>query len=220
MIYAPHTLELKLTLDTKEFENLKDRAYCNAKGNNYRVHPDKKNKNIHVDHALEDEGILIKYHDDKYKKKIKLRVNPTELLGGDDAKKLWKPNKDNIYKLLHKLEKIIDSYFDSEYNLNDLKLSRIDFTVNIELGDNNLVTAYIKVLQKIGKVKLFSPKFDKNEKADDDFNDAESFDLEGNSNGVEFAVYDKNAQLINKKDKRRAVGILRIEVRKTIKSSS
>jgi hypothetical protein len=179
------------------------------------VHRDKKNKNVHIDHALKDKGITIKYCDDMYKKKVKLIVNPTVLLGGDDVKKLWKPNKDNTYKLLKKLDKYIDDYFYSEFNINDFKLARIDFTINISLRDNNVVAAYIKVLQKIGKVKLFSPRFDNNDRADDDFNEADSFDLEGNSNGVGFAVYGKDSQLISKKDKRRAVGILRIEVRLT-----
>ena len=215
MIFAPHTLELRLTLDTKKFKNLKDKAYKNAKGKNYRVHPDKKNRNIHVDHALKDKGITIKYQDDRYKKKIRLIVNPTEVLGGDDVKKLWRPNKDNIYKLLRKLDKYIDDYFESKYKMNDFRLARIDFTINIDVGDKKTVTAYIKILQKIGKVKLFSPKFNREEKANEAFNDADSFDLEGNSNDIGFSIYDKAAQLRHKKDERHtlATGILRIEVR-------
>jgi hypothetical protein len=128
------------------------------------------------------------------------------VLGGNDVKKLWKPNSDNISKLLCKLEKYIYCYFDSKYELNDFKLTRIDFTVNIDVGDRKNVSAYIKVLRNIGKVKGFAPKYDKD---DDRINHDLSFDLEGNSNGVEFTAYDKEAV----SERKEANGILRVEVR-------
>lgn len=201
MIYSTHTFELTLIVDTDNFYEWKDKAYKKAKGN-HRVF---KMDDVHYDHALKDKGITIEYHDNTFKKKVKLIVNPTKVLGGDDVKKLWKPNNDNISKLLRKLKEYIDSYFASKYKLNDFKLTRIDFTVNINVGDKN-VSTYIKVLRNIGKVKGFSPKYDKsNKKINPDF----SFDLEGNSNGVEFTAYDKEAE-----SKRKAAkGILRVEVR-------
>lgn len=128
------------------------------------------------------------------------------MLGGDDVKKLWKPNHDNIAKLLRKLKEYIDSYFNSKYKLNDFKLTRIDFTVNINVGDRKNVSAYIKVLRNIGKVKGFKPKYGKD---DDKINPDLSFDLEGNSNGVEFTAYDKEAV----SERKAAKGILRVEVR-------
>ncbi len=202
MIYSTHTFELSLIISTDNFYKWKDKAFKKAK-DNYRVYYDKDD--ICHDEAFKDEGVKIEYHKNKYKKKVKLIINPTELLGGDDVKKLWKPNNDNIRKLLRKLKEYIDRYFDSKYKLNDFKLTRIDFTVNINVGDKN-VSAYIKVLRNIGKVKGFSPKYDKSNKK---INSDLSFDLEGNSNGVEFTAYDKETQ-----SKRKAAkGILRVEVR-------
>lgn len=202
MIYSTHTFELSLIISTDNFYKWKDKAFKKAK-DNYRVYYDKDD--ICHDEAFKDEGVKIEYHKNKYKKKVKLIINPTELLGGDDVKKLWKPNNDNIRKLLRKLKEYIDRYFDSKYKLNDFKLTRIDFTVNINVGDKN-VSAYIKVLRNIGKVKGFSPKYDKSNKK---INPDLSFDLEGNSNGVEFTAYDKETQ-----SKRKAAkGILRVEVR-------
>ena len=204
MIYAPHTFEITLNLDTNKFYKLKDEAYSKSKGKHQTFH---KN-NIIFDHALADYGIKIKYHDCTYKKKIKFIVNPSKTLGGDDVKKLWKPNKDNVSKLLGKLKKHIDDYFDSKYELNDFNLTRIDFTVNIDVGDRKIVSAYIKALRNIGKVKGFAPKYSKN---DDEINKDHSFDLEGISNGVEFTAYDKEAV----SDQKEAKGILRVEVRLT-----
>jgi|GEM_PF-840572 len=206
MIYAPHTFELTLIIDSNKFNKLKNKAYKNAK-NSHRMYPDKKRIGVHNDSALKDKGITkIEYHDGTYKKKIKFIVNPTKVLGGDDVKKLWKPNEDNISKLLHKLEKYIKSYFNSKYKLNDFTLTRIDFTVNINVGDSKSVTAYIRVLRNIGKVKGFAPKYgNDNIGIDKDL----SFDLEGNSNGVEFTAYDKEAE----SNRKEAKGILRVEVR-------
>ena len=205
MIYSSHTLELTLIVDTDNFYEWKDKAYKKARGS-YIVF---KIDDVHYDKALKDKGITIEYHDNTFKKKIKFIVNPTRLLGGNDIKKLWKPNNDNISKLLRKLKECIDSYFDSEYKLNDFKLTRMDFTVNINVGDKKSVSAYIKVLHNIGKVKGFKPKYDKNDKKSKKINHDLSFDLEGNSNGVEFTAYDKEEQSKQKEAK----GILRVEVR-------
>jgi hypothetical protein len=204
MIYSPHTFEITLNLDTNKFLELKNKAYYKAKKKNplYLIN------NIYYDHALKDHGIRIYYHDCNYKKKIKFIVNPTTMLGGNDIIKLWKPNVDYISKLLRKLNKHIEDYFDSKYCLNDFKLTRIDFTVNIDVGDKENVYAYIKALHNIGKVKGFAPKYGK---YDDRIDPDRSFDLEGNSNGVEFAAYDKEAQ----SEQKEAKGILRIEVRLT-----
>ena len=202
MIYSIHTFELTLILDTKKFRKQLDNAYKKSK-NNHRLFP---KDNIFNDHALADEGIKIEYHDKVFKKKIKFIVNPTSVLGGNDIKKLWKPNDDKISKLLCKLEEYIDDYFDSKYELNDFKLTRIDFTVNIDVRDSENVSAYIKVLRNIGKVKGFAPKYNKN---DERINTDLSFDLEGNSSGVEFSAYDKEAVAKRKEGKR----IMRVEVR-------
>ena len=203
MIYSPHTFELSLIISTDNFYKWKNKAFENAEGN-HRVYYSQKD--VICDNALKDKGVKIEYHDNTFKKKIKFIVNPTKLLGGNDIKKLWKPNNDNISKLLRKLKEYIDSYFDSQYKLNDFKMTRIDFTVNINVGDREKVSSYIQVLHNIGKVKGFKPKYDKKDKK---INHDLSFDLDGNSNGVEFTAYDKEAV----SERKEAKGILRVEVR-------
>ena len=218
MTFAPHTLELTLTPDTKKFNKLLSGAYKKAKEEHklYEV------KNVHYDHAISTTGVKIEYHDGTYKKKIKFIVNPSRLLGGDDLK-LWKPSKDNIEKFLRELNEHIENYFDDTYGLDDFQLTRIDFTVNINVKSRKAVSAYIKVLHKLGKVKGFSSKFTKQGCEDYNINQDHSFDLAGNSNGIEFTAYDKEAELSKKKEKsgrkgaesekKKAKGILRIEVR-------
>lgn len=202
MIYAPHTFEISLIIHTNKFNKLQSRAYKKAESK-HRVY---NINGICYDEAFAKQGIKIEYHNNTYKKKIKFIVNPTRLLGGNDMKNLWKPHSENISELLCQIEEYIEEYFDSKYELNDFKLTRIDFTVNIDVGDRKKVSAYIKVLHNIGKVKGFAPKYDKN---DDRIDPDLSFDLEGKSNGIEFTAYDKEAE----SNKEYAKGILRMEVR-------
>jgi len=209
MNYSIHTLELTQVLEKAIYEKCIKRAYTKAKGS-HRVF---EKKDVIFDGALASQGIKVEYHRGKYKRKVKLIVNPTKVLGSNDLR-LWAPNKKSISKLIRKLESHIDDYFDNDYTLNDFQLTRIDFTVNIDVGNRKKVSAYIKVLRKLGKIKGFSPKYGK---SDSHIDEDLSFDLEGNSNGVDFTAYDKEEQLNQKnadsKLIKQAKGILRLEVR-------
>ncbi|MDR1753835.1 MAG: hypothetical protein LBR74_02875 [Eubacterium sp.] len=206
MTFSVHTFELRLTPSTDEFSKLLKRAFEKSKGKHRLGKSNRHNgDDVRVDNALMEEGIKIEYHYDHYKKKVKFIVNPSRVLGGDDLK-LWKPHDQNLREFIKELRDHIDDYFDSMYSLDDFELKRIDFTINIDVGSKENVTAYIKALQSIGRVKGFSPKYIKTDKH---INRDQSFDLEGNSNGIEFTIYDKVAEC----EREKAAGILRVEVR-------
>lgn len=217
MVCSIHTLELTLFQKKERFDGSISEAFEKAKEKKHRVY---EKDNVYYDNYFAKKGIYIELHGDFYKKKnytkkVKFIVNPSVLLGGDDLN-LWKPNKSNISELLEKLETCIDIYFDSEYELKDFILTRVDFTVNIQVGSKKNVSAYIEILHKLGKVKGFSQKYDDNE--NNWYDKKLGFDLEGNSNGIDFSAYDKQGAIENKKDFNRieaAKGILRIEVRLT-----
>lgn len=211
-----HTLELTLETNSKEFNKLLSRAYELAREYRHRLGKSTKHtsNDVRVDAFLASSGITIEYHKCEFRKIIRLRINPSEILGGNDLK-LWKPSNSNINKLIAKLEIHIDRYFDSEYELNDFTLTRVEFTANINVGKAN-VPAYINLMHKIGKVKKFSPKYSKTDYSIGKIDKEHSFDLEGNSNDIDFTIYDKEADL-RKKNKdnksKKAKGVLRIEVR-------
>jgi hypothetical protein len=114
-----------------------------------------------------------------------LIVHPNSVIGNDGLSKLWKLSTSNISRLLDNLNKLIDSYFQSEFDLSDFRLNRIDFAVDIEVKNGNSVSDYIKVLHNIGRVKCFSPINYKHNRIKKD----DCFALEGNTNGVEFWAY-------------------------------
>jgi len=209
-----HTFELTKEVDTNEYQQQRNKVKDKKKYNN----------ELARDFSFVKEGMTVWYHQTKYKKKIKLIINPSRLLGGDDLISLWKPKKKNIIELLDGIDEFITQYFGSKYELNDFTLTRIDFTKNIRLENGNEVSAYIKALYNIRKVKGFSPKYNKN---DEWYNKDWSFDLEGNSSGIAFTAYDKHAEIEegmkNQEYKRKelearleyAKGLLRLETKLT-----
>ena len=211
-----HTFELTLETNAKSFNSLLSSAYRMAKKDKHRIgHSTRHTSNdVRVDDALASKGIMVEYHNREFRKTIRLRVNPSEVLGGSDLK-LWKPSTHNVEELIERLNEHIDDYFDSSYTLNDLILSRVELTVNLDVGKKN-VPAYISLMHKIGKVIGFSAKYSKSDYAAGGIHKEHSFDLESKTNGIAFTLYDKEADLRSKGKKekaKKAEGILRAEVR-------
>ena len=90
MVYSIHTFELTRSIEHKMFQKLKNAAYKNSKGR-HRMYQDKKRTDVYIDSALAGDGIKIEYHDGVYKKTIKLIINPTKVLGGNDIKNFGNP---------------------------------------------------------------------------------------------------------------------------------
>lgn len=210
-----HTFELTMETNQKNFKYLLSCAFQKAK-KHHRVGRSTKftSSDVRIDDALASKGITIEYHNYEFRKMIKLCINPSIVLGGDDLK-IWKPSINHIDELLELLNNHIDEYFDSNYEINDFLLTRIDFTANLDVGKKN-VPAYIQLMHKLGKVKKFSAKYSKSDYSSGKIDKATSFDLKGKTNGIEFSVYDKEADLRSKGklDKaKKALGILRVEIR-------
>ena len=141
---------------------------------------------------------------------MRIIVNSRLLLGAD---------KIDSDKIIRKLDKYISRYFDSEYRLDDFTLSGMALATDIGVSNRENVASYLKVLHRIGKVKGFSPIYF------DCFDDNTSFCLDGNSNGIQFLIYDLESLLrsqIGRTDvgrkKLKAIaaetqGVLRAEVR-------
>lgn len=195
------TFELSMTLDTDHFQ----RIFTTKVG--YL----KEHDNEYVDPSLAEKGITVIYRDSRYKKRIRLLVN-TSLVVADSS---------NTDKLIRKLGKRIDEYFDHKYGLDDFTLSGVTLTLDINVGSRTNVSDYLKVLQRIGKVKGFSPV------EYECFDSKASFCLSGKSNDTDFLLYDLEAatvgQLRNADAGRKQLqaasmqtkGILRAEVKLT-----
>lgn len=164
------TFELSMTLDTDHFQ----RIFTTKVG--YLKELD----NEYVDPSLAEKGITVIYRDSRYKKRIRLLVN-TSLVVADSS---------NTDKLIRKLGKRIDEYFDHKYGLDDFTLSGVTLTLDINVGSRTNVSNYLKVLQRIGKVKGFSPV------EYECFDSKASFCLSGKSNNTDFLLYDLEAATV------------------------
>lgn len=204
-MYINQIFELHMTFDNDKFQKVLNRAYSKADYLN-------ENGKEYIDRSLESKGIVVTYRDSQYKKKVKLIVNSRLILECD------KPDPDKIDR---KLEKRIGDYFDHKYQIEDFTLSGIILSKDIDVHNRENVLAYLKVLQRIGRVKGFSPS------SYECFDDIDNFCLDGNSNGIDFLLYDLESYVEKRHGEARAgrkklkwllkesEGILRVEVRLT-----
>ena len=204
-MYINQIFELSMVLDHERFHQV----FKNVHSKDGYM---EKKEEEYIDRSLEEKGITVIYRDSQYKKKIKLIVNTGHLLGNGE------PDPD---KIARKLNKRIGEYFCFKYKLNDFILSGMRFVTDIDVGTHDEVAAYLKVFRRIGRVKGFSPV------SYECFENVDCFCLEGNSNGIEFMIYDLEELYRNQFNKgdierkrfkefiKEAEGILRAEVRVT-----
>lgn len=193
--------EFSMALDNGKFHKILSGAY-NIE----------KYEEGYIDSSMAFNGITVVYINSQYKKKIKVVA---------DSRLLLRSNKIDPDEFISNLDKRINGYFRFRYKLDDFKLSRVVFTMDINVHNHDNVASYIRVLQRIGRVKGFSPSYY------DCFEENASFCLDGNSNGIQFLIYDLEDLLKNQIGKadisRKRIksittetqGILRAEVRLT-----
>lgn len=202
-MYINCVVELTMMVDNDKFHALLS-----------RVHKQVEELDDHkfLDQTMSSKGLMVIYHDQQYKKKVKLTINPSIMLNGREL---------NSDKLIPKIERCVRDYFGFKYTLDDFNLKRMIFMADIDVSSREKVSAYIKVLQRIGKVKGFLP-------LSYDCLDADTgFCLEGNSNGIQFLIYDLKGLLTDQFRKNgtnhkklksiieNSEGVLRAEVRLT-----
>lgn len=180
--------ELSMILDSDEFEEIFDRCFCEVD------YPEEEDSEF-VDRSLLDKGIVVRYRNSQYKKKIRLLVDVAAITGNESS---------TADKLIRKLDKRISSYFDNELQLSDFHVSGMFLSTDIDLESADSVRNYIRVLQRVGKVKGFSP-------IELEYLDGvDCFCLEGNSNGTKFIAYDL-AQAIAAQMKRNEINTLYLQ---------
>ena len=129
-------LELSMVLDNEHFQKVFARSY---NGEDYID----EDSGEYMDRSLSGKGITVIYRDSQYKKKIRLIVNAYLLV--DDVS--------DMDKLIRKLNKRIVEYFNGKYRIDDFVLSGINFVADMDVGTRANAMAYLKVLQRIGRVK-------------------------------------------------------------------
>lgn len=204
-MYINQFFEFTMTMNHERFHKVFRRAYGKMKCM-------ENIEDEYIDRTIEEKGVTVIYRDSQYKKKIKLIVNVDRLLDS---------NKPNPERIARKINKRIGEYFDYRYTLDDFFISGMRIAVDINVGTHNDVEAYLKVLRRIGRVKGFAPV------RYECFENVDGFYLEGNSNGIDFMIYDLeglyerqlNKNNIGRKNFKTAIkeskGTLRAEVRFT-----
>uniref|UniRef100_N2A656 Uncharacterized protein n=1 Tax=Eubacterium plexicaudatum ASF492 TaxID=1235802 RepID=N2A656_9FIRM len=131
------TFELSMVLDRDRFDKVLNRT-------GYLEETDE----WYIDSSFAVKGILVKYRDSQYKKKVRLIIHPGLIF--DSAEQ-------DPDRFVRKPDKRIGRYFGDKYRLNDFDLSGMALTVDMDVGSRENAAAYLKVIQRIGRVKGFSP---------------------------------------------------------------
>ncbi len=135
------SFELTLCIESNEYNKQLDKALRKSR-------PIEETDYGHMDKSLSKKGIHIAYHGDKKKKKIRLIIIPSLILGGE-IDSLLKPSSDNISGLLNAIEREIASYFNREFALNDFQLTRVVFAADVDVGTPAKASGYIRLLHRL-----------------------------------------------------------------------
>lgn len=167
-MYINPIYELSMILDNEKFHKVLSRAHK-------RTSCLEEKDGEYVDRSLTAKGMTVAYRDSQYKKKVKVVINSGRVTDYD---------KTEPDKFLRKIDKSIGEYFDLKYSIDDFGLSGVIFVTDIDVDSRERVSAYLKVLRRVGRVKGFTPV------VYDCFEDIDSLCWEGNSNGISFSLYD------------------------------
>ena len=181
-MHSLYFIEITLAMESKNFNRFIENRLGSSLYDNHRA----TDSDIYVDDTYVDDGIGVEWHDKK-KKKVKIIVNPSMLLGHSSSEKLWNPTEKSVSKFCKKLDDFIDNYFNYEHGLNDFKLSGIGFVMDVQLSDSDTVNNYMRVFHNIGRVKNFTQAH--LSKGRSELDKKYAFTLAGKSNGVGFMVY-------------------------------
>ena len=189
--------ELARVVDGEEFQRLFTRVQETL---------DPGNGDEYVDRSLSHKGLTVVYRKSQYKKKVRLVINTSVMMGEGEL---------DPWDALQKLNRRIRKYFGGELSLEAFTAVGVTMTADLPIGDPTRISAYLRVLRRLGKVKHFSPV------SYACFSARNSFCLEGNSNDTIFMVYDLRSVLEKQLGKEavpflnRARDVLRVEIRLT-----
>lgn len=167
-MYINQIYELSMVLDNEKFRKILNYAHK-------KVDYLEEDNGEYVDQSMADKGITVTYRNSQYKKMVRVIINAGRMMDYD---------KTESDRFLRKLDKKIGEYFDHKYSIDDFSLSGTVFITDINVGSRESVSAYLRVLRRVGKVKGFKP-------VDYGcFEDIDSLCWEGISNGIAFSLYD------------------------------
>lgn len=142
-----HTFELSQTITNETARSYRDAFYTTALGSHIRCYSDKSGWlkfNKWSEHGL---LFTLRKNDNAPGSTLKLRVNPSKLLGNPDAAALFLPDEMSMRDLRDLLDAILQQ-FPFGPAIYDLKLNRLDLCRNVLAEDQKYIEEYIRLLQK------------------------------------------------------------------------
>lgn len=182
-----HTFELSKSFGKGEngylkYQEFLDRAQTDCQKEGYKCHRLLKFMGLGI------QVHLIANHNDYY---IKFIVNLQKVLVADGLVKII--NESNAQEAIEMVNWQLSSWLGDEFEIDRLRLSRVDICSNIDVGSAELVSAYIRQMYRAGATKSYKV-YGKKEYGKR-FDKVAGFTARSRSGVAELSLYDKERQL-------------------------
>jgi len=185
-----HSYAVSMVLTAKEYCEIQKIPNFVDNGSNYF-----SNVERYCSRMLDDKGIKIylSKHGSIYT--LKIRLEPCRILDSDNPIALYKPTKSNYLKMYKAADKLLKP-FHVPRSIDNMKICRLDCTVDLYLSDGKQVLEYIRALQKGCVLPGYKrDKFKESEHKAKDIKEANSHSCRQHCKSAVFFAYDKTAQL-------------------------
>lgn len=146
-----------------------------------------------------------------------IKVNPRWMFHRNSHPFAYIASPDEVFRAYERIQEFLDAARIVEIDYEMFLIQRIDYCVNIDMGDRALVKTYMRLMKKGAYPYKMKRKMEYSESGHRQIPTKDSFTIF--SKTMEFAVYDKCVQLEKEKEKyeeadiKTAEGMIRIELR-------
>lgn len=145
--FSYHTIELKKKINYEDYIRIKN-AYHEI-NNIYpgRMYDDNKGgyKSVQFS-SIGIDCIHMKRNDNKPTYFVMI-INPRLLSGDYGYLGIFRFSEENVKKSVHRIDEVL-KLIKANFKFEEMNITRIDLSVNLETNDRNIVDAYIRVFQK------------------------------------------------------------------------
>jgi len=194
-----HTFEINAMITYEAYKTLKKTLDCfpDKESACYDLYP-------FICTAYAKKGFIIKFrmcsNNERFKcpyegnYKLTIKVNPSRLIQkGTYKNKIY--NIDEFEIAVGKADRLIKEIFglriDKHIDINDFKLSRIDFAKDIKKIHEAVIKQFILVMKRKPLRKGYKPNTQLEDKCEN-FNNEDSYNVLNESKGIEFVLYNKH----------------------------
>lgn len=223
--YSIHTMNFRVQLTKRDKVAIEEKLAALSKQYCVRYFPKKEAKGYQSTTYLVAQAFGLNYvsivtrnsKDGFCRLWMDVKVNPRWMFHENNHPFVYIASPDEVLNAYEHIQEFLDAAKIVEIDYKMFLIQRMDYCVNIDMGDRALVKSYMRLMKKGSYPCKMKRKMEYSESGHRQIPTKDSFTVF--SKTIEFAVYDKCAQLEKEKEKyeeeeiKTAEGMIRIELR-------